>query len=187
MKGDARSFLLETGGKLAADLIRVWVSRPSPRPSPPQSTPQVIRQPSPENTIGAPSMEAKDVDYVWECISKHLGGASVLLREAWERANDEGMGPGTAEKIIEAMNEHAGAEPDLEKMLVLKDEPKKLAEKIISGVRQFRKAAWEAELPRGKGKKEDIEAARMWNSIMLREALDGATKYPGSACVKSGM
>jgi len=185
MKGDARSFLLETGGKLAADLIRVWVSRPSPRQSPPQPTPQVIK--SPEYTISSPSMGAKDIDYVWECVSKHLGGASVLLREAWERANDEGMGPGTAEKIIEAMNEHAGAEPDLEKMLSVEGEPKKLAEKIISGVRQFRKAAWEAELPRGKGKKEDVEAARMWNSIMLREALDGATKYPGSECVRKGM
>jgi len=187
MKGDARAFLLETGGKLAADLIRVWVSRPSPRQSAPATTSQVTRQPVEHFIPTTHPMEAKDVDYVWECVSKHLGGASVLLREAWERANDEGMGPGTAEKIIEAMNEHAGAEPDLEKMLSVEGEPKKLAEKIISGVRQFRKAAWEAELPRGKGKKEDVEAARMWNSIMLREALNGATKYPGSECVRKGM
>ena len=117
---------------------------------------------------------------------KHLGGANVLLREAYERAIDEGMGEGTAEKIMEAMNEHSGMESDLEKMLPM-PEAREEAEKLMAGVRAFRKAAWEAKLPTGSGTKEDISDARLWNDILYQEAFNSAKQQPGEACVEEGM
>ena len=117
---------------------------------------------------------------------KHLGGASVLLREAYERVIDEGIGEGTAEKIMEAMNEHSGMEADLEKMLST-PEVREQAEKLMSGVRAFRKAAWEAKLPNGSGTKEDIGDARLWNDILYQEAFTSAKRQPGTECIREGM
>lgn len=114
---------------------------------------------------------------------KHLGGASILLREAYERAIDEGIGEGTAEKIMEALNEHSGMEVDLEKMLDI-PEAKEQVEKLMSGVRAFRNAAWKAKLPTGDGTKEDIADARLWNGILYQEAFNSAKKQPGEACIE---
>ena len=115
-----------------------------------------------------------------------MGGAAVLLREAYERANDEGVGDGTAEKIMEAMNEHSGMEADLEKMLAI-PEAKPVADKLLSGVRSFRAAAWKARLPVGGGTKEDVADARIWNDIMLQETYTNAKKQPGTECIAKGM
>ena len=158
----------------AAELLK------SLNPNPPQSPPSPV-QPSPIPPLAKTEQEA--VAYSFECLIKHLGGASVLLREAFERAIDDGMGAGTAEKVVEALNEHSAAEPDIEKMLNI-PEVKDRAEKLLSGIRQMRKAAWEAGLPIGKGTKEDIEAMRLWNTILLKEALEGAERYPGTLCVQ---
>lgn len=117
---------------------------------------------------------------------KHLGGASVLLVEAYERAIDEGMGEGTAEKIMEAMNQHSGMEVDLEKMLPI-PEAREQAEKLMSGVRAFRKAAWEAKLVTGGGTKEDVADARLWNDLLYQEAFSSAKQQPGEACLIEGM
>lgn len=174
--------LIEEGGRLLSDLIRIKAaaSRPYMPVAPPVSAPAVSAP------IAAPTPVDTDISYRFECVAKHLGGASVLLREAYERANDEGVGPGTAEKIQEAMNEHAGAEPDLEHMLS-HPQGKEIANKLLSGIRSFRKASWEAKLPTGGGTKQDIEDARLWNSLMFKAAMDAAGKYPGTACVASGM
>ncbi len=110
----------------------------------------------------------------------------MLLREAFERANDEGMGEGTAEKVIEAMNEHSAMETDLEKMLDAKD-VKDVTQRLLSGARQFRASAWKSGLPRGDGTKDDIEAARMWNNILLNETITAAHKFPGTKCQEEGM
>ena len=112
--------------------------------------------------------------------------ASQPSYDPWADYNDDGIGEGTAEKVIEALNEHSGSEADLEKMLNIQG-GKETAERIMSGVRQFRAAAWKVGLPKGQGTKEDIEAARMWNAIMLKEAIEGANKHPGTECVKEGM
>jgi len=135
--------------------------------------------------IPTPSNDG-DLPYRFECVVKHLGGASVILREAFERANDEGVGDGTAEKIIEAMNEHAGMEVDLEKMISAADVKPKV-DLLMSGVRQFRAAAWKAGLPKGEGTKEDIEAAREWNDILLHEAITAMKAKPGTECIRQGM
>ncbi len=133
-----------------------------------------------------PEHASGEREYRLECCVKHLGGASVLLREAFERANDEGMGEGTAEKVIEAMNEHSAMETDLEKMLDAKD-VKDVTERLLSGARQFRASAWKSGLPRGDGTKDDIEAARMWNNILLNETITAAHKFPGTKCQEEGM
>lgn len=131
---------------------------------------------------------------VHNCLNKHMGAASVLLREAFERANDSGVGDGSAEKIMEALNEHAGAEADLDAMNKTatgnSDEVKELhteMDKIYSGIRQFRAAAWKADLTVGGGTKEDIEAAREWNNLMLQEVYNNAKKHKGYSCIASGM
>ena len=182
MRRDLLATIVEEGTRLVSDLVRMSAGKKSSEPakSHPAKSPVVAYKPKskPPND--------KELSYRWECCVKHLGGAAVLLREAYERANDEGMGDGTAEKIVEAMNEHAGAEPDLEKMLGI-SQGKEVADKLLSGVRAFRKAAWEAKLPTGEGTKQDIEDARLWNSLMLSEAIASAKKHPGTECVAEGM
>lgn len=188
MKRDLLANLVEEGSKLASDIVRFAMT---PRPArketvaateaPPSPAPSVEPRPKP-----LPSLATDDLSYRFECVVKHLGGASVLLREAYERANDEGMGEGTKEKVVEAMNEHAGAEPDLEKMLGI-PEGKPIADRLLSGVRAFRKAAWESKLPLAQGTKQDIADARQWNTIMLQDALNAAKTYPGTECVQEGM
>lgn len=182
--------LVEEGMKLAGQIIEATAFRPKTGKTESEETaitenlPEITAQKEPETR--PISYKEGDLDYRWECLVKHFGGASILLREAFERANDEGIGSGTAEKILEAMNEHSGAETDLEKMLPI-PEAKPIAEKLLSGVRQFRAAAWKVELPKGQGTKEDIEAAQLWNNIMFQETVSAARKYPGTTCVNEGM
>lgn len=200
--------VIEEGTKLAGDIIRhtVMRARAQPDESPPviehHEPPAQPIDKEPSNANGSPTVEAQpllktrqshlpshtssELGYRWECCIKHLGGASVLIREAFERANDEGVGEGTAEKIIEAMNEHSAMEADIEKMLPM-PEVRDVSERLLSGVRQFRASAWKAGLPRGDGSKDDVESARMWNNILLNEAITAAQQYPGDQCVKEGM
>lgn len=191
MNTDVKAFMLREGGKLASDVLRVVMARPHKPKSPLETTEEItpaetfIRQlPPPTPTLTR--TQSEELDYRWECCMKHLGGASILLREAYERAIDEGMGEGTAEKMMEAMNEHSGMESDLEKMLPI-PEAKAQAEKLLSGVRAFRKAAWEANITRGGGTKEDIGDAKMWNDILYQEAFSSAKSQPGTECIEEGM
>lgn len=198
MRPNTKAFIFREGGRLFSDAIRVMMARPhratssetteviepiqvdkTPSPYPPEPTTISLPLPSDRTT-------AEELDYRWECCMKHLGGASILLREAYERAIDEGMGDGTAEKIMEAMNEHSGMETDLEKMLPI-PEAKEQAEKLMSGVRAFRKAAWEAKLTTGGGTKEDLADARMWNDVLYTEAYSAVKSQPGQECIREGM
>lgn len=193
MKPGTKAFVVEEGGKLLSSAIRLAMARPhksTPDESPklPESgVPAIITPTTASPVIITPSRTtAEELDYRWECCMKHLGGASVLLVEAYERAIDEGMGDGTAEKIMEAMNQHSGMEVDLEKMLPI-PESKEQAEKLMSGVRAFRQAAWKAKLTTGGGTKEDIADARLWNDILYTEAFNSAKQQPGEACIAEGM
>ena len=192
MKPGTKAFIAEEGGKILSSVIRLAVARPRrliPDESPelPETgVPATITPTTASPSISSTRTIAEELDYRWECCMKHLGGASVLLVEAYERAIDEGIGEGTAEKIMEAMNQHAGMEVDLEKMLPI-PEAKEQAEKLMSGVRAFRKAAWEAKLPTGGGTKEDIADARLWNDILYTEAFTSAKSQPGAECIKEGM
>lgn len=198
MKAGTKAFIAEEGGKLLSTIVKVAMARPR-KLAPPETTDateptRFDKTPSPylpEPTTASPPLPsgrtaAEELDYRWECCMKHLGGASVLLREAYERAIDEGMGEGTAEKIMEAMNEHSGMESDLEKMLPI-PEAREQAERLMSGVRAFRKAAWEAKLVTGGGTKEDLGDARLWNDILYQEAFNSAKQQPGEACLIEGM
>jgi len=200
MKPGTRAYIAEEGGKLLSSVLKVAMARPRKIASP--ETAEAVTEPArysetpspfpPEPITSSPPLPSisrtaqEELDYRWECCMKHLGGANVLLREAYERAIDEGMGEGTAEKIMEAMNEHSGMESDLEKMLPM-PEAREEAEKLMAGVRAFRKAAWEAKLPTGSGTKEDISDARLWNDILYQEAFNSAKQQPGEACVEEGM
>lgn len=180
--------IIEEGTKIISDVVRYSMARgrnPRRMPEQPPEAPQPAN-PAPQAVSVDKSDIRQDLDYRWECCVKHLGGASVLLREAFERANDEGIGEGTAEKILETLNEHAGMEADLEKMLDIPD-GKETAERVLSGVRQFRASAWKVGLPRGQGTKEDVEAARMWNNILFQETLAAVKRHPGTECVMEGM
>lgn len=221
MEPELKASLVEQGGKLLSDIIRMSMSRPrsvtrtdeqvieSPKYQTEQAFRPVISEPEREEIKLSPTgtmveipidkggrallteesnvpKARQDLEYRFECLAKHLGGASVLLREAYERANDEGIGDGTAEKIMEAMNEHSGMEADLEKMLGIPD-AKPTVDKILSGARAFRAAAWKARLPTGGGTKEDVADARVWNDLMLTEVLTQAKKTPGTQCIIEGM
>lgn len=195
MKAGTKAFIAEEGGKVISTVLKIAMARPrrsSPSESEIQSPAEVTQTKSPievTRTIPIPTpgrTQQEELDYRWECCMKHLGGASILLREAYERAIDEGMGEGTSEKIMEAMNEHSGMESDLEKMLPI-PEAKEQAEKLMSGVRAFRKAAWEAKLVTGGGTKEDVGDARLWNDILYQEAFNSAKQQPGEACIAEGM
>jgi len=197
MRGNTKAYIAQEGGKLLSDLARAVLSRPH-RPPPVETCQEqvspIVSPPRPEYTpIFKPTLpqhsartQDDELGYRWESCMKHLGGANVLLREAYERAIDEGIGEGTAEKIMEAMNEHAGMEADLEKMLSI-PEAIEQAEKLMSGVRAFRKAAWEAKLPSGGGTKEDVADARLWNDLLYTEALQSAKAQPGQECLTEGM
>ena len=194
MKANTKAFIAEEGGKLLSGVIRMAVTRPHKATTPgatetqPPTETTEIQTPIEVSTVPTltPREAQEELDYRWECCMKHLGGASVLLMEAFERANDEGIGDGTAEKIMEAMSQHSGMEVDLEKMLAI-PEAVPQAEKLLSGVRSFRKAAWEANLPRGGGTKQDIADARLWNDILYQEAFTSAKQQPGEECIKAGM
>lgn len=199
MEPSTKAYLVEEAGRMASSIIRVVMSRPRKRPPIEEEVPLPAHteitqtKPTVEATIPVttytpvpPRTQGEEVGYRFECCMKHLGGANVLLREAYERAIDEGIGEGTAEKIMEALNEHAGMESDLEKMLAI-PEAKAQAEKLLSGVRAFRKATWEAKLPTGNGTKEDIADARLWNDILYQETFASAKQQPGKECVREGM
>jgi len=194
MKSGTKAFIAQEGGKFISDIVRVAMSRPR-KSSPPETTEATETKVKPEVAVSVtpsvsttvfPKTTQEELDYRWECCMKHLGGASVLLRECYERAIDEGMGEGTAEKIMEAMNEHSGMEADLEKMLPI-PEAREQAEKLMSGVRAFRQAAWKARITTGEGTKEDIADARLWNDILYQEAFNSAKQQPGEICVAEGM
>jgi len=167
---------IQEGSKFVSELLRVALTN-KPRTSLVSDSITHVEQPH-----VMPSSNDKDISYRFECLAKHLGGASVLLREAYERANDEGVGEGTSEKVLEAMNEHSASEADIEHMI---GHP--IAKRLLSGIRGFRKACWEAKLPTGGGSIQDIEDARTWNSIMYKETIEAAKVNPGSECVISGM
>jgi len=193
MKGSTKAYIAEEGGKVLSGIIRMVMTRPnkSPPESETQSPTEVTQTQAPTEvttlvTIPTPRETQEELDYRWECCMKHLGGANVLLREAYERVIDEGIGEGTAEKIMEAMNEHSGMEADLEKMLPI-PEAREQAEKLMSGIRSFRSAAWKAKLTTGGGTKEDIADARLWNDILYTEAFNSAKQQPGEACIAEGM
>jgi len=203
MDKETMSMLVEQGGKVVSGIMHSMMIRPQrkaefePSPEVPQTQskstqtqytkPRVLITNKPEINSTLPENEKADENlYRFECLAKHLGAASVLLKEAYERANDEGMGDGTAEKVVEAMNEHAGMEADLEKMGDASD-VKAVVDKLYSGVRGFRAAAWKARLTVGGGTKDDIEAARTWNNIMLSTVYENAKAHPGATCVQSGM
>ncbi|MBU1374293.1 MAG: hypothetical protein KJ820_16315, partial [Bacteroidetes bacterium] len=158
---------------------------PRPQPAP---TYHAIKEPETKKPPVLPNIteHQQSLEYRMECLAKHLGGASVLLKEAYQRANDEGIGDGTAEKIVAAMNEHSGMEDDLDKMAGMSD-IKPAVDKILSGERAFRAAAWKAKLPIGGGTKEDIADARVWNDLMLAEVLAQARAHPGTQCILEGM
>lgn len=188
MKPETKAQIFREGGKLLSDVIRVVATRPHKSATEEITitkitTPQV----SPTAVAELPTRTPQEeLDYRWECCMKHLGGASVLLREAYERAIDEGIGEGTAEKIMEALNEHSGMEADIEKMLNIPD-AKEQAEKLLSGARAFRRASWDAKLPVGGGTKEDLADARLWNGILYQEAYNSAKQQPGESCIQEGM
>lgn len=202
MEPEVKAALIENGAKVLSDVMRLTLLRPvarMPEQVITQEPPRPQPAPAPSYVKVIPEIESKpaiksldkpqarqDLDYRFECCLKHLGGASVLLKEAYQRANDEGIGDGTSEKIMEAMNEHSGMEADLEKMLDM-TEVKPLVDRILSGERAFRAAAWKARLPVGGGTKEDIADARTWNDIMMQEVLAQAKKTPGQTCVAQGM
>lgn len=202
--------LLEQGGSILSDVIRMVGMKPrmsartlgeevsrqlSPPNPPPAPAYQLTKRQEPEpeqaKLIKAGKAQSLDehqqsLDYRFECVLKHLGGASVLLKEAYQRANDEGIGDGTAEKIMEAMSEHSGMEADLDKMINMPD-VKPLVDKLYSGERAFRAAAWKAHLPIGGGTKEDIADSRIWNDMLLAEVMTAAKRHPGQQCVIEGM
>jgi hypothetical protein len=206
MDAEIKAGIIEQGGKLLSDLIRMSMNMPrNSEPYTDEITEEEThehkqRQPVKYHAVAQndepaeipvvkPAVKSNarhDLDYRWECCAKHLGAASVLLREAYDRARDGDMGDGTAEKIMAAMNEHAGMEDDLGGMLDF-PEVKPLVDKIQSGARAFRAAAWKAKLPVGGGTKEDVADARVWNDIMLSNVLEAAKANPGSTCVASGM
>lgn len=196
MKAGTRAYLFEEGGKLLSSAVRVAMARPrkstiSEATETQFSTEVTQVKPQVEAISAPPPLPAptktpgEELDYRWECLCKHFGGASVLLREAYERAIDDDM-EGAGEKVMEAMNEHSGAEADIDKMLAI-PEAREEAEKLLSGIRAFRKAAWEANIIRGGGTKEDVADARLWNEILYTEAFNSAKSQPGSACVEEGM
>ena len=210
MDAKVKAFLAQEGGKFVSELARAMIAKPrqqivdnilgtastttlaqpeQPRPIPAQlnAVKVVPRQPVKviDEPAESPSNAPQDLDYRWECTLKHLGGASILLREAYERAVDGGMGDGTAEKFMEAMNEHSGSETDIEKMLGMPD-ARESAERLMGGIKAFRNAAWKAKLPVGGGTIQDISDARLWNILLLQEAYSQAKKQPGNQCVLDG-
>ena len=215
MDAKVKSFLAEEGGKFMSEIARAMLAKPKQlvfNSMLGNTSTAVIEQPKPKMVavidtprkvypeIAAPVMAVKelapaesmpssgapqDLDYRWECTLKHLGGASILLREAYERAVDGGMGDGTAEKFMEAMNEHSGSETDIEKMLGMPD-ARESAERLMGGIKAFRNAAWKAKLPVGGGTVQDISDARLWNNLLLQEAYSQAKKQPGNSCVLDG-
>ncbi len=130
---------------------------------------------------------------------KHLGAAGIALREGYERANDGNNPDSIAEKVMECLNEHAGMELDLDAMKASldripasqrnanSDEAMHFVEKMYSGIRAFRAAAWQARLPTMGGSKDEISDARVWNDMMFQEMHAHAKSHPGAACVLSGM
>lgn len=189
MKGSTKAFIAQEGGRFVSDIIRVAMVRPRKPASSEVSTEETAETKTAPETTATPMAPPpssrtaqEELDYRWECCMKHLGGASVLLREAYERAIDEGMGEGTAEKIMETLNEHSGMEADLEKMLPM-PEAREQAERLMSGVRSFRNAAWKAKITTGGGTKDDIADARLWNGILYQEAFNSAKAQPGEVCI----
>ncbi|MFA6358840.1 MAG: hypothetical protein WCY09_09320 [Candidatus Omnitrophota bacterium] len=128
-----------------------------------------------------------DEDYRWECLTKHLGAAAVLFREAHERAvTDNKVTDGVAEKIMAALSEHAGADDDLKPMLS-NPKSKPEAEKMMNALRQLRRAAWDCRITVGGGTIDDVSDARLWNDMLFQTAYANAKKHAGSECVMSGM
>jgi len=205
MEPSTKAFLFEQGGKLASDFLRMFLpsrvnttqdnntieTKPvEPRPA----VAFTVVKEKPVEKMAAPVVEKAagtpiedEIAYRWECCTKHLGGAAVLLKEAYERAiGDDGVGPGTAEKVMAALNEHSGMEDDINPMLKF-PETHDEAVKLLDATRKFRRAAWDCHITTGGGTVDDIEAAKMWNDMLFQEAFANAQKHPGSECIASGM
>lgn len=215
MDNGFKAMLVQKGGDILGDLVRSWMlSAPRAARTTPvatcESSTKLVKVEEPKSVehsirvVNQPAEpmrqqfatnelsgdKAKEIDYRWECITKHLGGASVLLREAFERANDNNPGDGSAEKVMEALAEHAGAESDLDAMMATVKPDSTVAQeinKMYSGIRQFRAAAWKSDITIGGGTKDDITAGREWNNLMLQSAYNNAKKNKGSTCVATGM
>lgn len=210
MNSDLKATLIEQGGKIASDLFRTVFFKPTIPKSEPnkpvESTKSVVVEEKPavkqaetdkiekvtmqqgvagQKSAGTPTDD--EIAYRWECCCKHLGAASGLLKEAYERAiGDDGIGPGTAEKVMAALNEHSTMEDDLGPMLTFK-ETHDDAVKLLDATRKFRRAAWDCHITTGGGTIDDIEAAKMWNDMLFQTVYANAKLHPGLECVQSGM
>lgn len=202
---DTKAFLYQQGGKLFSDLFRMVMTRPKDKTATVTETPAAkieikLADEKPNEPVkmtvpvysgivksaGTPTED--ELLYRFECCTKHLGAASILLKEAYERAiGDDGIGPGTAEKVMAALNEHAAMEDDIMPMLQDKGVVGEEAKKLLDATRKFRRAAWDCRITVGKGTVDDVDAARMWNDILLQQAYANAQKYAGVTCVKEGM
>lgn len=101
------------------------------------------------------------IDYCLECAEKHLQTATILLKEAIQRAQQCITQnpcepcclktPEVLEKIRDAIAELAGAEDDTNP---LSNEP--LVKEINNQIRLIRKDIWRKKLAFGQGKIEDI-------------------------------
>jgi len=130
-----------------------------------------------------------DEDYRFECITKHLATAGVLLREAHERAiTANAVTDGVSEKVMAAIAEHGGMDDDFKPMLSSSNvEVREVVDYLMDGVRQFRRAAWDSRITVSGGTVEDIKDARVWNDMLFQKAYQQAKKHVGSECVMSGM
>jgi len=215
MRPEVEAFLFQEGGKIASGVVRALLPRlfttttKTEGTAEPQTVPatkvvdtvpavKVTVEPVPykmEPAKLAPTVTpamyhpvtTSDTDYRYECCLKHLGAAGILLRESYERAiGPEGVGDGTGEKVMAALNEHAGMDDDLKAMLT---NPNTLdfAKRLDDGVRQLRRAAWDCRITVGKGTAEDIAAARQWNDILFSEVYAQVKLHPGQDCILKGM
>ena len=108
MDAKVKSFLAEEGGKFVSEIARAMLAKPKAviidsivgntstaiieKPQPKHQTITLapvtnVKEIAPVESRSS-SSAPQDLDYRWECTLKHLGGASILLREAYERAVD---------------------------------------------------------------------------------------------------
>lgn len=198
---------IEQGSRLLGRMVRSWILKPADaKPQietkvdkPITTTPQPVHKTEEKgNEVLLPTIspavlkpfnpsQGSDTDYRFECITKHLGAASVLLREAHERAiTNKAVTDDVSEKVMAALAEHAGADDDFKPMLN-NPEVTDIVNRLMDGIRQFRRGAWDSKITVGGGTVTDIADARMWNDMLLQEAWAQAKKHAGTTCVASGM
>ncbi|MDD5277921.1 MAG: hypothetical protein PHR16_17845 [Methylovulum sp.] len=194
--------LIQQGSQLISEMIRNEVRKPHARYT--QVTETVVSQPvetkikvklEPETktevklepvTMFHPETTS-DEDYRWECCTKHLGAAAVLLREAHERAvTNKTVDDSVAEKVMAALNEHAGMDDDV-KVMLSNPNARDAAQRLMDGCRQLRRAAWDCKITIGGGTVDDVADARLWNDMLYQQAYSEAKKHSGQECIRTGM